>query len=329
MAGATVAGCAVDTPRGERTEAAGQAATEAGGWSDKVLAWGNAEGQVGLRPAAMELPAEGPSALAMAASGDVLVLDRLNERVIAISPSGAIRTAGAVARDAEHLATATDGAFAAWSPLRATVSVTGRDGAAQGEVAVPRVFRDIQQIGLEPSHRVIAITAMQETLQLGSPRAPLDLAESLRSKREGAAFLGDGRSIAARRSENGAGEILVYRKPVANADSKPPVSWTYTISAPVSAVRVVGVSGNTICARVERVTQATALAVEREALCVDVDTGVVRLKHALGRPGLYAPHQDVAVGSGVLTVMRPEEGGLRLERLSLSTGATSATEVAQ
>jgi len=322
LATAVLTGCSVDPAGDERTPGTGQNAIETNAWETMLLGWGSGPGQVGLRKAATELPAEGPSAVAVGAAGQLLVLDRLNERVLSIAPNGQVHTAGAVPRDAEHLAAADDGAFAAWSPLRATVWLSGRDGASLGDVLVPRVLRDVQRIGLESSHRVMAITSMQETLALGSPRAPLELADTLRSRREGAAFLADGRGVAARRTEGGGGEILVYRA-ATNDDSKPPVSWRYSIAAPVTAVRVVGAAGSILCARIERVTQDTALFVEREALCLQADSGQVVARHQMGRPGLYAPHQDAAAGRGVLAIIRPEAGGLRIDRLPLTTTSTT------
>lgn len=296
-----------------------------------MLRWGDGAGEVGLRPGATDFPAEGPSSVAVGPMGSVVVLDRINERVLEITPAGQVRVVGEVARDVEHVAVGPDGAVAGWSPLRASVWITGRGGSPLGEVAVPRELRDVVRIELGISRRVIVTTAMQETLVLGSPRLPLDLAGALRTKREGAAFLADGRAVASRVTEGGAGEILVYRKAGKDDDAKPPVAWSFTIEAPVAAVRVVGAAGNVVCARVERVTQAAdgerELIVDREALCVEADTGSILAQRPMGRRGLYTMHADVAVGGNppVLAVVKPEDDGLHLERVSLAT----TTEVAR
>src|SRR5205823_1891951 len=149
--------------------------------------------QVGLARRTEERAAEGPSAVAVGSGGAILVLDRLNERVVEVATGGGVRVVASVPRDAEHLAAGPEGAVAAWSPLRASVWVRGADGAAAGELSVPRVLRDVESLSLHASRRVRVTTALQETLDLGSPAAPLDLPAVLRTGREGAAFLPDGR----------------------------------------------------------------------------------------------------------------------------------------
>jgi hypothetical protein len=111
----------------------------------------------------------------------------------------------------------------------------------------------------------------------------------------------------------------VYERPGKDPDEEPRVVWTHPIEGPLAGVRVVGTVGNAICVRVERVTQQTAIAVEREALCVEAGTGSVLAKRALGRPGLYTMHEDLAVGGApaVLAFARPEADGLVLERIAL------------
>ena len=325
VAGA-LGGCSADPP-GEEGTRAGAAALGQGSWESKVLRWGDAPEELGLRAGSTDFPAEGPSSVAVGPGGSVVILDRIRERVVEITPSGQVRTQGQVARDVEHVAVGPDGAVAGWSPLRATVWISARDGSPLGEVVVPREIRDVVRIDLGISRRVLATTSMQETLVLGSPRLPLDLAAALRSKREGAAFLADGRGVAARVTDGGAGEILVYRTPGKDDDGRTQVGWTFEIEAPVAAVRVVGAAGNVACARVERVTQAPdgdrEIVVEREALCVEADTGSILAKRPMGRRGLYTMHADVAVGGSppVLAVVKPLEDGLSVERVAL--GATS------
>src|SRR5262245_39985618 len=102
--GAAALGCTADPPRDEGASAQGRAALA--DWETKKLAWGSGPAQVGLRPAATELPAEGPSSVAVGPSGDVVILDRLNERLLAIGLDGAVRAQAQVARDVEHVAIA-------------------------------------------------------------------------------------------------------------------------------------------------------------------------------------------------------------------------------
>lgn len=323
---AVSAGCTADPPRSQGREGTAGSALGAATWREKKLAWGKGEGEVGHRATQPELPGEGPSSIAVAPSGDVVILDRLNDRAIAISTKGDVTVRAKLPRDAEHVAVGPDGALAAWSPLRATVWIAGKDGAPLGELSVPRELREIERIEMGISHRVAAVSALQETVQLGSPRAPLDLAASLRTRREGAAFLADGRGVAARTTESGA-EIFAYRKAKPGEDSKPEIGWTYPIGEEVAAVRIFGAAGNAVCARLERVTQDTALAVEREALCVEAGTGKVLLRQPLGRPGIHPVHEELAVGGDppVVAFLKAEEDGLRVERHPLSADGKLAS----
>ncbi|MEZ4313672.1 MAG: hypothetical protein R3F14_37095 [Polyangiaceae bacterium] len=332
MVAVAALGCTADPPQ-EREDSA-QARSAIAAWQSATLAWGTGDTEVGLRPGATDLPAEGPSSVAVGPSGEVLVLDRVNERAISIATSGASHVRASLARDAEHIAAGEDGAFAAWSPLRAQVSVLGRDGSPAGELSIPRVLRDVQRIEVGTSHRIFAVTSMQETWSLGSPHAPLDLASILRSKREGAAFLADGRGIAARMTDSG-GEILVYRSPGGGAGEKTAVAWTYPIAGPLAAVRIIGATDTAFCARIERIDQdpqSEAIHVEREALCVEAGTGKVLAQQPMGGRGLYTMHEDAAVGGSppVLVVARPEADGLHLTRVALGEkGDLAATEVAR
>lgn len=331
MAAASLTGCTADSARPERDTKTATQPVGSPTWEQIALPWGAADAQVGLRPSAPEQPAEGPSSIAVSPSGEVFLLDRLNERLIAVAPDGSTRLRASIPRDAEHLAIGPDGAAAAWSPLRATVWITSRDGAPLGEVKVPRELRDVQRIELGLSHRVHAVTSLQDTLILGSPRAPLDLASTLRTTREGAAFLADGRGVTARLLPSGAAELAVLEKPARGSDAKPGVAWTFPVPDKVSSVRIIGAAGQALCARLETVTQSQdkALAVEREVLCVEADSGKVLLRHPLGRPGLYTMHEELAVGGAPAAVVfaRPEADGLHVERLPLATSKTA--EVAQ
>lgn len=331
---AALAGCAADPPRGGQSTGEARSSSEKAAWQSRTLPWGRGSGEVALRKGATDFPAEGPSSVAVASDGEVLILDRWNERVIGVSLDGAAVTRGAVPSDAEHLAASPKAApgfvMAAWSPLHGKVTLLDRGGSL-GEVAIPRELTDTMRIEVGLSHRVAAVSAYQETVQLGSPRAPLDLAAASRTRREGAAFLADGRGVAARVTEAN-GEIFVYAKDKLGDDEKPKVDWTYSVPGPVSAVRVVGAVGKAICARVERVTQPELtgpLSVDREVLCVEAESGRTLLRRSLGRPGIAAVHEDLAVGGEppAVAFIRPDEAGLFVERLPLTDGASAAKEV--
>ena len=70
---------------------------------ERLLSWGGGHGQAGYSPASPERLAEGPSAVAVGPAGEVVLLDRLNDRVLRIA-GGQISAAASVPRDAEDLA---------------------------------------------------------------------------------------------------------------------------------------------------------------------------------------------------------------------------------
>ncbi len=78
-------GCSADPPaKGEPLTVAVAPIAARPGAAPRTaeLTWGSGPEQVGLRPAATELPAEGPSAVAVGPSGEVVILDRLNDRIL-------------------------------------------------------------------------------------------------------------------------------------------------------------------------------------------------------------------------------------------------------
>jgi hypothetical protein len=317
-AGVVLGGCTGEAPAREgRTGSAAEPARAA----EVRLGWGSGLDQVGLTRRIDERAAEGPSAVAVGSGGAIFVLDRLNERVIEVAPGGGARVVAPVPRDAEHLAAGPDGAVAAWSPLRAAVWLRGADGAAAGELAVPRALRDVEALSLHASRRVRVTTALQETLDLGSPAAPLDLPAVLRTGREGAAFLPDGRGVAARRTAEGGGEILVYGRA---EHRKPQVAHAHPVEGPVASIRIVGAVAGAVCVRIERASAAPQVEVAREARCVDPDTGGELLRADLPAPGLYTPHRDLAVGGRVLAFVHPGEDGLLVRRWPIPAGAEVA-----
>jgi hypothetical protein len=288
-------------------------------WS-RVLAWGHGADRVGLSPGATERMAEGPSAVAVGPGGRVYVLDRLSGRVLRVSPD-AVRTVARVPVDSEDLAVGPDGTLATWSLLRARVALrapgTGRD---LGAVPVPRVLRGARGVSLGTSRQVRLHVAHQEIYRLGSPHAVASLPAVLRSKREGAWRLPEGRGVAVRRRADGRVALWVL-------DGHPhaPPARRHLLPGGAMAARVVGLAlpgaadGSALaspgrggvaaspvaCVRLERraVTAGPEIGVWRELLCVDVDAGAVRLRRPLPHParGRYLPRRELAVGGRLST----------------------------
>jgi hypothetical protein len=212
-----------------------------------------------------------------------------------------------IARDAEDVAVGADGAFVVWSPLQAKAWLFEPGGAAIGEVSIDRAFRHVTGVSLASSRRVAIRTAYQETFVVGSPAAPVDLATSLTGKREGAFVLADGRGVAVRASA-GTAELDVVTNP---AGRRSTIERSYAIPGRVDAAMLVGLSGTTACARVERLsTERETVDVSRRAVCMDLETGRVLLDLPLPRPGLYLPRQELAMTGGTLAAIHAAPEGL-------------------
>ncbi|MGC4117811.1 MAG: hypothetical protein QM765_25300 [Myxococcales bacterium] len=91
------------------------------------------------------------------------------------------------------------------------------------------------------------------------------------------------------------------------------------LPGPALSARIVGASGRVACARTERAS-ATANAIERRLICLDLATAATSLDVELGTPGLYMPRRELAVGAGSVAFIRPEESGLRVTVRRLPTG---------
>lgn len=301
-----VAGCTAAT---DPDSASVRSALDAPSCRATTLAWGDAAGRAGLRPAVPESPAWGPQAIAVAPSGEAQVLDAVNQRILAIGAAGDVRVAATgIARDAEALAVGEDGALAVFSPLQGKAWLLDADGAPAGEVAIDRAFRHVTGLAVGRSRQVLVRTAYQETFNVGSPAAPIDLATTLAGKREGAFVLADGSGVAVRAS-GGAAELVVVSNP---ADRRSTVRATHAVPGRVDAAMLIGVAGDVACVRTEQLAQDEALRVQRRAVCVDVTTGSVRIDLPLAAPGLYVPRQELAVGGAAprLAALEATKDGL-------------------
>lgn len=272
-----------------------------------VLPWGEGPAQAGLHRAVSEALDEGPSAVAIASSGDILVADRLNHRVLRIGSDGVVGSIP-VAPDVELIAAGPKDSLVAYSALRSRVWISDAQGQGVAEMAVPRELRNLQAIALGASRRVEVTNSFQETFQLGSPSFPLPLEVVLQSKEEGVLRVDGNKRVQVVR-ENGVTQLQSL-DPRAEPGARGPIVRA-TLEG--DAAQLVGETGDVACVRAEAVSGAPAIVVERRAVCVDTKTGKQVLSVDLPAPGLYVPRQELAVGAGRMVSMVPQSEGLVLD----------------
>ncbi|MBK9000903.1 MAG: hypothetical protein IPM35_34720 [Myxococcales bacterium] len=282
---------------------------------ERNFPWGQGQDQFRRTPSVPESVVQGPNAVAVTSDGRPLVLDRLAGRVVSLDAVSPLRGVATVSVDSEDLAAGTDGTWLAFSPLRARVSVFDADGKSLGELPVPRELRDGVGFDIGISRRVRLRTGYQEVIELGSPSAPLPLPVALRTKREGAYQLADGRGVAVRATDAGASLVLVSQP--ADEAARSEIEKEIPLPGAPTAARVVGGQGNVVCLKSESVSSAPALSVSRRASCVDVATGTVVFDEMLPAPGLYVPRTEVAFGAGRLAFIHPTEKGLTVTSVAV------------
>jgi len=293
-------------------------------WREHHIPWGSGHRQLGFRAAGHESLAAGPAAVAILASGDPLVLDQLNRRVVRVNPEGSLSEIASVTSDVEDLAVDTDGAWAVFSPLRSNAWLHTAQGTLIGEIHVPRGLRDIVSLGFGSSRRLVVRNAFQETLTLGSPNAVAPFETILSGKREGAAFLPDGSGLAVQRSKEGRIDLIVLRQDAASGRST--VVRRMEVAANATSARIVGATGQIVCIRVEHVASNPEVQVTREAICLQGDTGQHTLHTSLPAPGVYVPRTEFALGGSPprLVMLHPESEGLSV--VALDPEATASEE---
>ncbi|MDB4942601.1 MAG: hypothetical protein JWP97_2135 [Labilithrix sp.] len=305
---ATVAGCSMGSADGSR-EATATSAQPLASTRSRLVPWGDGAQALGLRPALAERAAFGVPAIAVAPGGEVLVLDAVKQRVVRLG-SDALTSVASVPLDADDLAVAGDGALAVHRQMSPHVVVLSPAGERLGDVDATAAG-DVDSIVLGPSRRVVARSAYQETFQLGSPSLPQLPAATLRTRRVGAELLANGDGLVTV-VKDGVAELRVVAQATEDAHAEVRAVWPLGAA---SSAHLVGVTGLVACLRLEHVTQAPAngaLDVSREAVCLDVASGVTLLRAALAPPGLYVPRRELAFARGVLAYAHPEPEGLRI-----------------
>lgn len=291
---------------------------------DRVLPWGAGDGAIGWRAPAEEFRGDGPSGLAVAPDGRVLVVDRLNRRLVAVDAGGAT-TLGTVAEDAEHLAAAPGGPIALYSPYRSRAWIHAEGGAPAAELAVPRGVGEVIRIGLDPSLRLEVTTAFQERYVVGGSAARLTPADVLRSKREGALGpsregpSGEGLALIALRGDDGEVTVRSVDERGARREDGSEARVVARLGR-ADAIRLIGRSAGHVVVVVEHVEQPDeAIRVTRRLVVIDAATGDEAASRDLPG-GLWMPREGVAVGGSppAVAFMVPEPDGLRVARLDVA-----------
>jgi hypothetical protein len=296
--------CTADSRGVEKTKSS-QAALNAAP-TTQHLAWGDAPGQLGFRPAIREALPMGTPAIAIAPNGSVLVLDALHERVVR-AQKGDVSEIAKVPLDCDDIAVASDGAFAVKRSMRPEVLVFSPTGERIGSVDIGAV-ENADAITLGLSRRVLVSNGFQQTFMAGSPSMQQSKAAIQASARTGAALARDGSGVIAVKH---ADEVEIQLVPQSDDNAQPKARFSL---GKADAARIIGVDGNAACARVEHVGTdvSGALEVKREATCIELTTGKTLFHQALPNVGAYLPRRELAFAHGTLVLARPNGDGLEL-----------------
>ncbi len=286
---------------------------------DTLIPWGSGHGEVGLLPGGAEAPARGPLSMAIAPSGDVLVLDALNRRVLGIRPDGETYVAAPAPFGAIDLAAGPDGSLALWNTITAKVHVIAANGSSS-ILDVPRPIRMIQGIDLLNSKLVILRTAYQERYILGSPSAPVTWPRILFTKMKGVYPWGADRGLQVVVKAGGPPTLLVVKNRAGGqepdeASRKAAVLWTLDTPA-ANAARIAGTNkAGIVCLRIEEITSQNPVRVTRTLWCGMPETKQVLLETVLGDTVLFAPAKDTALSKTLpmAAAMWAEPEGLRVK----------------
>jgi hypothetical protein len=288
------------------------APAEPSGWTERLVRYGDQPGQVGFRPASSDFPGDGVASVAVAPDGAIWLLDRLNARLVRVGSAESFE----VGADAEDLAIGADGVIAAYSPLRAKVWFY-EAGRYAAEVPVPRQIEEVVGIELGRSRQVLVRTSYQQVLSIGSPSIPQLFQAALATARDGAFLLSAGRGVSARVTGD-LSEFVVLER----GDGRAVERAKHSLGPNVLSARVIGVAGETACARLEADAGGKPFKVARRLACVDVRTGERLVDEALPDRGPWLPRRELAVGGSrpVIVHLAPSPEGLRVRVRALPAG---------
>jgi hypothetical protein len=309
-----LAACTADSRGGEGKATTSRAALNGASVTQK-LAWGDEPGQIGFRPSFREALPMGAPAVAVGAGGQVFVLDALHERVVKATKGDLVPVAK-VPRDAEDLAIGPDGALAVLRQAKPEVLVFTPNGEPIGTVDVSAV-EQIDGVALGTSRRVIVTSAFQETFLVGSPSVPQAKTQILAGKREGAAMIEATTGVVAVKKD-----AELELRVVQAGEERTTTIATHALGKG-DAARVVGANKGVACVRVEHVAQdgEGKIAVDREAVCLDVKTGATLFRTRLPAAGAYVPRRELTFSGNTLAFARAEADGLTVTSWTIEGGS--------
>ena len=153
--------------------------------SELVLPWGAGSGQVGYVPAAPERAAFGPRSLASGPSGELWILDAVNERLVRLAADGSWLGAVPAPPAADDLVVDSAGRLYVLSLANRTLSVVAGDGSLVDTRPLPPAPRRVRGLAMGAAGEVLLVNAFQETFELGRPGAWTRWPELLLTRAEG------------------------------------------------------------------------------------------------------------------------------------------------
>lgn len=305
-----------ETPPKQKIQQAGDKLQQAGN-QDQQIPWS----KLGLRrlepnQTKLEFVPQGPSALSVLPNGQVLLLDRLNRRVLQLRLGGKLRAIATVPSDAEDLASNAAGNLLVFSPVRSRAWFFSAGGQAAGQLPVPRSLRHLTHVELGPLNRIYARSGFQELFDLGLALRPRNTRDILASKLETAVRVSAKQGAVVVAS---GGRAILRIQPLGRAARQTASATVEHQLHGVDAARILGHHAGILCLRTEtRRDVASQIEVHREVRCLHASDGSTAFRSQLPEPGLYLPKRELVFRHGWLAFMHPQAAGLRIQTWQVS-----------
>ena len=285
-----------------------------------TVPWGETPNGMGLHLPAGEGAIEGPSDLKPLPGDSVLILDRFNNRVVRVFPSGELLTVSSAPQDALHLETGPDKVIGLYSRLRSTIFFYDENGLPAGELKIPRRIREIRGFSIGTSRSVTVHTAFQSRYELGNPESPIPTHAVLQTPQEGIFPDAAGAGLAVILNNEGFSLLEIEPRcsdatsPAGLPNNRRTMERSHTVwtaNEDVSSVRLVGRADEIVCMRIENLHNNgyetdRRVTVEREVICIHIPTESILFRKLLKPVGKYVPGRDLALGTQPMRLVHIE-----------------------